>query len=128
MLPAILAATMTANAIEIPHEQYRLDNGLNVILHHDDSLPQVVINLWYGVGSKDEELGRSGFAHLFEHLMFMGTVHLPDSGFDELMEAHGGWNNAWTSTDATDYYEVGPQSARDLPLDGVRPHADLARG
>ncbi len=101
---------MTANAIEIPHEQYRLDNGLNVILHHDDSLPQVVINLWYGVGSKDEELGRSGFAHLFEHLMFMGTVHLPDSGFDELMEAHGGWNNAWTSTDATDYYEVGPSN------------------
>jgi zinc protease len=110
VLPVILATTMTARAIEIPHEQYQLDNGLNVILHHDDSLPQVVINLWYGVGSKDEELGRSGFAHLFEHLMFMGTVHLPDSGFDELMEAHGGWNNAWTSQDATDYYEVGPSN------------------
>ena len=110
MLPVILAATMTAKAIEIPHEQYQLGNGLNVILHHDDSLPQVVINLWYGVGSKDEELGRSGFAHLFEHLMFMGTVNLPDAGFDELMESHGGWNNAWTSSDATDYYEVGPSN------------------
>ena len=118
---------MTASAIEIPHEQYQLDNGLNVILHHDDSLPQVVINLWYGVGSKDEEMGRSGFAHLFEHLMFMGTVHLPDSGFDELMEAHGGWNNAWTSTDATDYYEVGPSSARDLPVDESDRMRDLAR-
>jgi zinc protease len=110
VLPAILVATMTAQAIDIPHEQFQLDNGLNVILHHDDSLPSVVVNLWYGVGSKDEEPGRSGFAHLFEHLMFMGTVHLPGSGFDERMEAHGGWNNAWTSEDATDYYEAGPSN------------------
>ena len=110
MLPAILLATMPAQAIDIPHEQFQLNNGLNVILHEDHSLPQVVVNLWYGVGSKDEEMGRSGFAHLFEHLMFMGTVHLPGSGFDERMEAHGGWNNAWTSEDATDYYEAGPSN------------------
>jgi len=101
---------MPAKAIEIPHEQYQLENGLNVILHEDHSLPQVVVNLWYGVGSKDEEPGRSGFAHLFEHLMFMGTTHLPGSGFDERMEAYGGWNNAWTSEDATDYYEAGPSN------------------
>lgn len=101
---------MTASAIEIPHEQYELDNGLTVILHQDSSLPQVVINLWYGVGSKDEVAGRSGFAHLFEHLMFMGTTRLPGSGFDDLMESHGGWNNAWTSEDATDYYDVGPSN------------------
>jgi predicted Zn-dependent peptidase len=101
---------MTASAIEIPHEQYKLDNGLTVILHQDSSLPQVVINLWYGVGSKDEIEGRSGFAHLFEHLMFMGTTRLPDSGFDDLMESRGGWNNAWTSEDATDYYDVGPSN------------------
>jgi zinc protease len=101
---------MPAQAIDIPHEQFQLNNGLNVILHEDHSLPQVVVNLWYGVGSKDEEMGRSGFAHLFEHLMFMGTVHLPGSGFDERMEAHGGWNNAWTSEDATDYYEAGPSN------------------
>lgn len=110
MLPAMLLASVPAHAIEIPHEQYQLENGLNVILHEDHSLPQVVVNLWYGVGSKDEEAGRSGFAHLFEHLMFMGTVHLPGSGFDERMEAHGGWNNAWTSEDATDYYEAGPSN------------------
>ena len=110
MLSAIIVATMPAHAIDIPHEQYQLDNGLNVILHEDHSLPQVVVNLWYGVGSKDEELGRSGFAHLFEHLMFMGTVHLPESGFDERMESYGGWNNAWTSEDATDYYEAGPSN------------------
>ena len=94
VLPALLMATMTAQAIEIPHEEFQLKNGLHVILHPDDSLPQIVVNLWYGVGSKDEEPGRSGFAHLFEHLMFMGTIHLPGSGFDERMEAHGGWNNA----------------------------------
>lgn len=106
----LLLASMTASAIEIPFEQYQLDNGLNVILHPDPALPQVVVNLWYGVGSKDEVEGRSGFAHLFEHLMFMGTTRLPDSGFDDLMESHGGWNNAWTSEDATDYYDVGPSN------------------
>lgn len=96
--------------IDIPHERYQLENGLDVILLHDPSLPQVVVNTWYGVGSKDEVAGRSGFAHLFEHLMFMGTERLPGSGFDELMEAEGGWNNAWTSEDATDYYDVGPSN------------------
>ncbi len=106
----ILAMTTSAHAVEIPHEQYQLDNGLNVILHQDHALPQVVVNLWYGVGSKDEVPGRSGFAHLFEHLMFMGTVNLPGDGFDQRMEAHGGWNNAWTSEDATDYYEAGPSN------------------
>ena len=110
LFPVFLLVTMNAQAIEIPHEEFQLNNGLNVILHQDDSLPQIVVNLWYGVGSKDEEKGRSGFAHLFEHLMFMGTVNLPGSGFDERMEAHGGWNNAWTSEDATDYYEAGPSN------------------
>ena len=100
-------------SLEIPFEEYQLENGLNVILHHDPALPQVVVNTWYGVGSKDEKPGRSGFAHLFEHLMFMGTERLPGSGFDDLMEAHGGWNNAWTSQDATDYYDVGPSN---LPI------------
>jgi len=112
LLPSasLLAFGASAHALEIPHEQYQLDNGLNVILHKDTSLPQVVINIWYNVGSKDEQPGRSGFAHLFEHLMFMGTTRLPGSGFDDLMESHGGWNNAWTSEDATDYYSVGPSN------------------
>ena len=96
--------------LSIPHEHYRLDNGLDVILLHDPSLPQVVVNLWVDVGSKNEVEGRTGFAHLFEHLMFMGTDRVPGSGFDDAMEAHGGWNNAWTSEDATDYYEVGPSN------------------
>ncbi|MCB9766478.1 MAG: insulinase family protein [Alphaproteobacteria bacterium] len=107
----LLMTTMpTARALEIPYQQFTLDNGLNVILLEDHDLPQVVVNLWYDVGSKEEPAGRTGFAHLFEHLMFMGTTRLPGSGFDDLMEGHGGWNNAWTSEDATDYYDVGPSN------------------
>ncbi len=98
----------SATDTHIPLERYRLPNGLNVILHADAALPQVVVNLWYNVGSKDESPGRSGFAHLFEHLMFMGSARVPTGGFDQLLEAQGGFNNAWTSEDATDYYEIGP--------------------
>ena len=115
LLVALAAPPAAAEpTLDIPHERYQLDNGLDVILHRDPALPQVVVNLWYGVGSKDEAAGRSGFAHLFEHLMFMGTERLPGSGFDDEMESHGGWNNAWTSEDATDYYDVGPANL--LPL------------
>lgn len=95
-------------AAEIPFERFQLDNGLQVVLVQDTSLPQVVVDVWYQVGSGNEAPGRSGFAHLFEHLMFMGTNRLPGSGIDQLMEANGGWNNAWTMEDATNYYDVGP--------------------
>lgn len=107
MLLALLLP-LAARAQEIPFETYTLPNGLQVVLHHDDSLPQVVVDIWYRVGSKDEAPGRSGFAHLFEHLMFMGTTRLPGSGFDQVMEAYGGSNNAWTMEDATNYFESGP--------------------
>jgi zinc protease len=103
-------------AIAIPHETCTLDNGLHVVLHRDPSLPQVVVNLWYDVGSRDEVPGRSGFAHLFEHLMFMGTARTPGGSFDEVMESSGAWNNAWTSSDATDYFEVGPSALVDTLL------------
>lgn len=104
----LLSLFFLASAQDIPFERYELPNGLQVILHQDHTLPMVVVDLWYGVGSKEEAAGRSGFAHLFEHLMFMGTNRLPDNGFDVSMEAAGGWNNAWTMEDATNYYEVGP--------------------
>ena len=112
----LAAAPAAAAELAIPHEAYQLPNGLQVILHPDPSLPQVVVNIWYEVGAKDEVVGRTGFAHLFEHLMFMGTERLPGSGFDDLMEARGGWNNAWTSEDATDYYDVGPAELLDTLL------------
>ncbi|MDP2307828.1 MAG: pitrilysin family protein [Pseudomonadota bacterium] len=108
LLLAFLSSAGSALAQDIAFERYDLPNGLQVILHEDHSLPQVVVDIWYQVGSKDESPGRSGFAHLFEHLMFMGTDRLPGSGFDQVMEAYGGSNNAWTMEDATNYYEVGP--------------------
>ncbi len=109
MISLLLALSLPAHAGEdIPIERYDLPNGLQVILHPDRSLPQVVVDVWYKVGSKDEVKGRSGFAHLFEHLMFMGTTRLPGNGFDAVMEAHGGSNNAWTMEDATNYFESGP--------------------
>ncbi|MSP55754.1 MAG: insulinase family protein [Myxococcales bacterium] len=105
---ALLRLIGAASAAEIPFERYELGNGLQVVLVQDHSLPQVVVDTWYRVGSGNEQAGRSGFAHLFEHLMFMGTHRLPGSGIDNLMEANGGWNNAWTMEDATNYYDVGP--------------------
>ena len=113
---ALLTSPAAASELSIPHEQYTLDNGLVVLLHVDHTSPQVVVNTWYDVGAKDEEAGRTGFAHLFEHLMFMGTERLPDDGYDVEMERHGGWNNAWTSEDATDYYDVGPSHLLELLL------------
>ncbi len=97
-------------AQEITYEKYQLDNGLTVILHEDHSLPVACINTWYFVGGKDEPLGRSGFAHLFEHLMFMGTERVPGSDFDNIMEAGGGWNNASTGWDRTNYFSFGPSN------------------
>jgi len=108
------AQTVKDDTLKIPHTRYALDNGLTVILHEDHSQPMVVVNLNYNVGSSDEDQGRTGFAHLFEHLMFMGTSRVPTKKFDEWMEQEGAWNNAWTSQDRTDYYDVGPSHA--LPL------------
>jgi zinc protease len=116
MLALLAVLCVPARAQELKFEEYKLDNGLTVILHQDHSLPQVVVNTWYEVGSKDEVAGRSGFAHLFEHLMFMGTTRLPGSGIDETMEGHGGWNNAFTFEDATNYYDVGPSGLLDVLL------------
>jgi len=98
------------DGLSFPVETYRLENGLLVTLHQDRSLPQVVVDTWYQVGSKDEAPGRTGFAHLFEHLMFMGTERVPGNSFDVLMESGGGWNNATTSSDRTNYFSVGPSS------------------
>ena len=97
-----------APALKVPFERYLLPNGLVVILHEDHRAPQVSVNLWFRVGSKDEKPGRTGFAHLFEHLMFMGTKRVPNGQFDQIMEAAGGANNASTSEDRTNYFESGP--------------------
>ncbi len=98
----------TTSAQDMPYEKYTLPNGMTVILHEDHTAPEVCVNLWYYVGAKDEPRGRSGFAHLFEHLMFMGTHRVPEGEFDRIMEAGGGFNNATTSEDRTNYFSLGP--------------------
>lgn len=106
--PVLVLLLLPVSAQELSIETYTLPNGLSVTLHEDHRLPQVVINTWFAVGSKDEAPGRTGFAHLFEHLMFMGTARVPGNQFDVIMESGGGWNNASTSTDRTNYFSVGP--------------------
>ncbi len=107
-------AAATSARLAVPHTKYELPNGLTVVLHQDRSQPTVVVDILVKVGSRHEEVKRTGFAHLFEHLMFMGTDRAPTGQFDQLMEAEGGSNNAWTSNDRTNYYEVAPSNV--LPL------------
>jgi zinc protease len=102
--------------MKLEHETFRLPNGLEVVLIPDASLPKVVVDLWYDVGSYDDPHGRSGFAHLFEHLMFKGTANVGEGGFDRAMESVGGANNASTGDDRTNYYDFGPSNALELFL------------
>lgn len=112
MIPILLSALALAGP-SIPHEKYELDNGLDVILAPDPSHPIVSVNLWYHVGSGDEEPGLTGFAHLFEHLMFQGSPSSPGEYFGPL-EAVGARINGTTSADRTNYFETLP--AEHLPL------------
>jgi zinc protease len=100
----------------LAYEKYTLPNGLEVILHEDGSAPVVSVNTWYKVGSGDEQRGRTGFAHLFEHIMFMGSQHVPVGAFDQWLEGAGVQNNGSTNTDRTNYYEWGPSNALPLAL------------
>ncbi|MGB8657824.1 MAG: pitrilysin family protein [Candidatus Zixiibacteriota bacterium] len=94
---------------KINFEKYTLKNGLQVILHEDHTIPMVAVNVWYHVGSKNEKEGRTGFAHLFEHMMFQGSQHLPDK-FDVLLDRIGGTNNGSTAEDRTNYWENVPSN------------------
>ncbi|MGH9440882.1 MAG: M16 family metallopeptidase [Thermoanaerobaculia bacterium] len=111
-----------AAPIHISYTKKVLENGLTVVLHEDHRLPVAAVNILYRVGSADEKPGRSGFAHLFEHLMFTGSAHVENGRFDRLLESAGGENNATTRADSTDYFELVPSNALELPLylDGDR--------
>lgn len=103
-------------APEIAFEKVTLQNGLGLILHRDPSLPLVAVNIWYHVGPRNEAPGRSGFAHLFEHLMFSGSRHV-GRDFDVLLESVGATNvNGTTSYDRTNYFETVPREQLDLVL------------
>jgi len=101
---------LTAAQIKIPYETYKLPNGLTVILSVDKTTPTVAVNVWYHVGSKNEMPGRTGFAHLFEHVMFTGSGHVPYGLHDKLTEGVGGGNNGSTTNDRTNYYETIPSN------------------
>ena len=102
--------------LEVKYSQFTLPNGLHVILHEDHRVPIVTVNTWYRVGSARERPGRTGFAHLFEHLMFMGSGHVKPGEFDQWLEATGGDNNASTGSDRTNYWINVPSNATDLAL------------
>ena len=111
---AIPAAAQSVPKLQF--EKLALPNGLQVILHEDHSTPIVVVDTWYHVGSGDERPGRTGFAHLFEHLMFMGSQNVPQGQFDKLLESVGADNNGSTTFDRTNYYEQLPSNALPLAL------------
>jgi len=104
------APTSTPAPATLPFERYTLPNGLTVVLSEDHATPTVAVAVWYHVGSKNEHVGRTGFAHLFEHVMFMGSGHVPYGTHDRYTEGVGGANNATTSEDRTDYYETIPSN------------------
>ena len=122
---ALAAALVTAPAgaqaqapprLSVPYTMFTLPNGLTVILHEDHTVPLVSVNVWYHAGSGREKPGRTGFAHLFEHLMFEGSKHVKEGEFDTLLEAAGGDNNGSTNSDRTNYWINVPSSGLDLAL------------
>jgi len=121
MVAALISVPLGAHQsapkpISVAYNMFTLANGLTVILHEDHSVPVASVNVWYKVGSANEKPGRTGFAHLFEHLMFEGSGHVKEGDFDNFLEAAGGSNNASTSNDVTDYYIDVPSNAIDLAL------------
>lgn len=114
--PAAQKAATGKTSINIPYEQYTLPNGLRVILSQDRSTPTVAVNVWYHVGSKNEEKGRTGFAHLFEHVMFTGSGNIPYGVHDKLTNGVGGSNNGTTDNDRTLYYETVPSNYLETAL------------
>ncbi len=113
-LVVIGASAAAAQGIRVPATVDTLPNGLRIIVHEDQSAPIVSVNTWYHTGSGSEKPGRTGFAHLFEHLMFMGSENAPYPMFDRALESAGANNNGSTTEDRTNYYEAGPVNA--LPL------------
>ena len=113
---AVALAQKPAGDIDIPYRKFVLDNGLTVIIHEDHKAPIVAVNVWYHVGSKNEKPGKTGFAHLFEHLMFSGSEHFNEGLFGPMEKAGATDMNGTTQEDRTNYFENVPTSAFDLAL------------
>ncbi|PWG02309.1 M16 family metallopeptidase [Sphingosinicella humi] len=126
--PAAVAANATAQApapapiselvqaVDIPYEQFTLDNGLRVVVHEDRKAPVVAVSIWYNVGSKDEPEGKTGFAHLFEHLMFNGSENAPGEYFEPLARIGATDLNGTTWFDRTNYFQTVPRAALETVL------------
>src|SRR5438477_6981530 len=115
-MPAFAQQPVASPGLELPYTQFTQPNGLTVILHEDHAVPLVSTNMWYHVGSAREKTGRTGFAHLFEHLMFMGSGHVKPGEFDDWLEGVGGTNNGSTENDRTNYWINVPSNALELAL------------
>ena len=108
--------TAASSTLRFPVRTHALENGMRIICHEDRSAPIVAVHLMYRAGSRDERPGRTGLAHLLEHLMFEGSLHAPKGQFDDLLERVGGTNNGSTWLDRTNYFETVPSNAVELPL------------
>ena len=119
---AIFALALSSGALaadgeyDIPYDEFVLENGLHVIVHEDHKAPIVATTIWYHVGSKNERPGKTGFAHLFEHLMFNGSEHYDEEYFTPLQEVGATSINGTTNNDRTNYFETVPTTALDLAL------------
>ena len=113
---AMPAAAANGTAVDIPYETFTLPNGLRVVVHTDRKAPIVAVNIWYHVGSKDEPAGRSGFAHLFEHLMFQASENHKGEFFDPFRAVGATDQNGTTNTDRTNYFQNVPTTALDMAL------------
>lgn len=116
VLLALCWTTARADVIDIPYQKFTLDNGLTLIVHEDRKAPLVAVNMWYHVGSKNEKAGQTGFAHLFEHLMFNGSEHFNDEYFRPFEKAGATDMNGTTSNDRTNYFATVPKPALDMAL------------
>ncbi|GAB6196441.1 M16 family metallopeptidase [Lysobacter xanthus] len=112
----VLAAPAAGTSVDIPYESFTLPNGLRVLVHTDRKAPIVAVNVWYHVGAKDEPAGRTGFAHLFEHLMFQASENHPGEYFEPFKQVGVTGQNGTTNTDRTNYFENVPTTALDTAL------------
>jgi zinc protease len=106
----------SARELAVPYTSFRLANGLHVVIHEDHRVPMAAVAVVYHVGSGREDAGKTGFAHLFEHVMFEGSANVPEGAFDVWLEEAGGDNSGFTNNDYTGYYEVVPRNALELAL------------
>jgi zinc protease len=116
LLVATAAPASAQGRISVPFEKFQLENGLTVILHRDATTPSIATNIWYHVGSSHEAPGRSGFAHLFEHILFEGSANVPEGRIDEWFEEVGGSPNGSTTRDRTNYMQTFAANALSLAL------------